>query len=102
MAAFEGDTVTVAEGTYDQRISFQGRNITPRSTNAIECTVATVRRPAKERQTKGCGSRQATLTMVFKLATQAQTHWRGINGYQLVSKVIQGVRFGDGQLMEAA
>ena len=28
------------------------------------------------RQTKACGSRVTTLTMVFKLATQAERHWR--------------------------
>ena len=37
-----------------------------RTTNPIESTFATVRR--RTRQTKGCGSRQATLMMVFKLA----------------------------------
>jgi len=73
-----------------------------RSTNVIESAFATVRHPAKAGQTKGCGSRLATLTMVFKLATQAEKHWRRINGYQLISKVMQGVRFVDGQLMEAA
>jgi putative transposase len=71
-----------------------------RSTNVIESAFATVRH--RTRQTKGCGSRQATLTMVFKLATQAEKHWRRINGYQLISKVIEGVQFVDGLLKEAA
>jgi len=71
-----------------------------RTTNAIESTFATVRH--RTRQTKGCGSRLATLTMVFKLATQAEKHWRRINGYKLISKVMEGVQFVDGELKKAA
>jgi len=41
-----------------------------RTTNPIESTFAAVRH--RTRQTKGCGSRSATLTMVFKLARQAE------------------------------
>ena len=71
-----------------------------RSTNPIESTFATVRH--RTRQTKGCGSRIATLMMVFKLATQAEKHWRRINGYQLIAKVIEGATFVDGELKKAA
>ena len=66
-----------------------------RTTNPIESTFATVRH--RTRQTKGCGSRLATLTMVFKLATSAQKHWRKLRGYQLIEKVIQGIKFKDGE-----
>jgi len=45
-----------------------------RTTNPIESTFATVRH--RTRQTKGCGSRLATLTMVFKLAREAERRWR--------------------------
>ena len=45
-----------------------------RTTNPIESTFATVRH--RTRQTKGCGSRIATLTMVFQLACEAEKHWR--------------------------
>ena len=65
-----------------------------RTTNPIESTFATVRH--RTRQTKGCGSRIATLTMVFKLAMEAQKGWRKINGYALLGKVIEGVKFRDG------
>lgn len=65
-----------------------------RTTNPIESTFATVRH--RTRQTKGCGSRIATLTMVFKLAIEAEKCWRRINGYSLVEKIIQGVKFTDG------
>jgi len=71
-----------------------------RTTNPIESTFATVRH--RTRQTKGCGSRLATLTMVFKLATQAEKHWRKINGYRLIAKVIEGVKFVDGELKKVA
>jgi len=69
-----------------------------RMTNQIESTFATVRH--RTRQTKGCGSRLATLTMVFKLAREAERHWRRLNGHQLIAKVIEGVRFVDGELKE--
>ena len=65
-----------------------------RTTNPIESTFATVRlRTAK---TKGCGSRQACLTMVFKLAQSAQKGWRKLNGCALVKEVILGMKFVDG------
>lgn len=65
-----------------------------RTTNPIESTFATVRH--RSRQTKGCGSRSATLAMVFKLAREAQKSWRRLNGYELIDKVIRGVQFQDG------
>ena len=65
-----------------------------RTTNPIESTFATVRH--RHRQTKGCGSRTATLAMVFKLAREAERRWRKLNAHQLIEKVIQGVIFKDG------
>ena len=65
-----------------------------RTTNPIESTFATVRH--RTRQTKGCGSREATLMMVYKLAREAEKHWRRLDGYKLVMKVLTGVRFIDG------
>jgi transposase-like protein len=65
-----------------------------RTTNPIESSFATVRH--RHRQTKGCGSRLATLAMVHKLATEAEKHWRKLNGHQLIVKVLSGVRFVDG------
>ena len=66
-----------------------------RTTNPIESTFATVRH--RTRQTKGCGSRLATLTMVFKLSISAQKHWRRLQGHQLIEKMIKGVQFKDGE-----
>lgn len=65
-----------------------------RTTNPIESTFATVR--LRTARTKGCGSRIATLTMVFKLAQAAERRWRKLNGHQLLTDVIHGVRFIDG------
>ncbi len=71
-----------------------------RTTNPIESTFATVRH--RTRQTKGCGSRLATLTMVFKLANQAERHWRKLNSSELLMKVVQGATFVDGIMEKAA
>lgn len=71
-----------------------------RSTNVIESVFATVR--LRTDKTKGCGSRLATLTMVFKLALEAQKTWHKIKGYKLIPKVIEGAKFVDGELMEKA
>ena len=65
-----------------------------RTTNPIESTFATVR--LRTNKTKGCGSRMACLTMVFKLVQCAERHWRRLNGSTLLPEVIQGVRFADG------
>jgi transposase-like protein len=66
-----------------------------RTTNPIESTFATVR--LRTHRTKGCGSRIATLTMVFKLGLEAQKHWRRLQGFELIPKVATGVRFVDGE-----
>ena len=71
-----------------------------RTTNPIESTFSTVRH--RTRQTKGCGSRIATLTMVFKLATEAEKQWRRLTGYKLITLVIEGVPFVDGEMRKAA
>ena len=69
-----------------------------RTTNPIESTFATVRH--RMRQTKGCGSRLATMTMVFKLVTSAQQGWRKIRGHKLVEKLIRGVQLRNGEEVE--
>jgi transposase-like protein len=65
-----------------------------RTTNPIESTFATVR--LRHRRTKGNGTRQACLTMVFKLMQSAQKRWRLLNGSNLLPDVIQGTHFIDG------
>lgn len=71
-----------------------------RTTNPIESTFATVRH--RTRRTKGCGSRTATLTMVFKLVEQAEKHWQRLHSYKLILDVIKGVEFVDGIMKKAA
>lgn len=66
-----------------------------RTTNPIESTFATVRH--RMRQTKGCGSRKATLSMVYKLVRSAEKRWRRLRGYELIEKVIRGVIFKNGE-----
>jgi transposase-like protein len=70
-----------------------------RTSNPIESTFATVRH--RTRRTKGCGSRIATLTMVFKLASKAEHHWRKLNNHGLIFKLLQGSIFVDGVLKAA-
>jgi transposase-like protein len=65
-----------------------------RTTNPIESAFATVR--LRTARTKGCGSRTACLTMVFKLARCAEKHWRRLNGSNLITELIKGIVFIDG------
>jgi hypothetical protein len=71
-----------------------------RTTNPIESTFATVRHRA--RQTKGCGSRLATLSMVYQWAIAAQSTWRVLNQPKMITHVVAGDRFVDGELKAAA
>jgi transposase-like protein len=71
-----------------------------RTTNPIESMFATVR--LRTYRTKGCGSRIACLTMVFKLAQSAQQTWRALNGSKLLEDVIRGIPFVDGLRKNAA
>jgi transposase-like protein len=68
-----------------------------RTTNPIESTFATVR--LRTQKTKGCGTRLATLTMVFKLVLETKKTWKKIKGYRLIPKVLEGVTFIDGELI---
>lgn len=70
-----------------------------RTTNPIESTFATVR--LRTKRTKGCGSRIATLTMVFKLVQEAEKTWKRLRGYNLIPLLIQGKKFVDGILQAA-
>jgi putative transposase len=71
-----------------------------RTTNPIESTFATIR--LRTIRTKGCGSRIATLMMVYKLAEQAEKHWRRLNKHEYIALVIQGVQFNDGVMAKAS
>ena len=71
-----------------------------RSTNPIESTFATVRH--RTRQTKGCGSVNATMAMVYKLALGAEKSWLRLRGSNLIQLVVDGALFEDGDLKRAA
>jgi len=71
-----------------------------RTTNPIESTFGTVRH--RTRRTKGCGSRTATLTMVFKLTLEAQKTWKKLKGYDMIPLVLENRVFIDGELQDAA
>ena len=71
-----------------------------RSTNVIESTFATVR--LRTKRTKGCGSRMATLTMVFKLVESAAKRWHRLRGSHQLPEVLRGVVFQDGVRVETA
>jgi putative transposase len=70
-----------------------------RTTNPIESTFATVR--LRTERTKGCLSRQTALAMVFKLAKSAERHGRRLDGTERLAQVIAGVRFRDGEPVQA-
>ena len=69
-----------------------------RTTNPIESTFATIR--LRQRRTKGCGSREASLTMAFMLARQAERHWRRRNGSEVMVHVLAGKKFKDGVMLQ--
>jgi putative transposase len=66
----------------------------------VESVFATVR--LRTNKTKGCGTRLATLTMVFKLIQEAQRTWRKLDGSKHLELVHAGRRFVNGVLQEEA
>jgi len=69
-----------------------------RTTNPIESTFATVR--LRTKRSRGCGSRDTTLAMVFKLMESAQSRWKRIKGFNLLELVVNNVQFRDGEQVD--
>jgi hypothetical protein len=46
--------------------------------------------------TEGAGSKKAALAMAYKLLDSAQERWRRFTGHELVTDVLDGVKFKDG------
>ena len=69
-----------------------------RTSNPIESVFSPVR--ARTDVTKGPGSRQAGLAMIFKLMEAAEGRWRRLNGHHLVALVRAGAKFKNGKLVE--
>jgi putative transposase len=65
-----------------------------RTTNVIESAFATIRH--RTVRSKGCLSNKTALAMIFKLAEAAEKSWRRLDGHNLLSKIILGVKFVDG------
>ncbi len=70
-----------------------------RTTNPIESTFATVR--LRSKRSKNCGSRETTLTMVFKLMECAEKRWRKFKGFGKLELVINNVQFKDGEMVKS-
>jgi transposase-like protein len=65
-----------------------------RTSNPIESAFSSIRlRTAK---TRNCGSRETTLSMIFKLAQSAEKRWRKLQGHKLLGEVVTGICFKDG------
>ena len=64
-----------------------------RTTNPIESAFATVR--LRTKKSRNCGSRDSTLAMVFKLMESTQKRWIKIRGFNLLTLVVNNVKFED-------
>ncbi len=69
-----------------------------RTTNPIESVFESVR--ARIDITKGPGSREAGVTMIYKLIEAAEGRWRKLTGAHLVALVRTGAKFVNGELVE--
>lgn len=71
-----------------------------RSTNTIESPFATVR--LRTDKTRGHGTEKTTHMMVFKLLEQASLRWHKLAGSNIISMVLAGAIFENGELKKAA
>lgn len=71
-----------------------------RTSNPIESMFAAVR--LRHRSTKGNGSADATLTMVFNLCKEAEKNWRRLKGFEKLQLVKEDKTLVDGILQIAA
>ncbi len=69
-----------------------------RTTNPIESTFATIRH--RTTRTKGCVTRDSMLHMMFKLGECAERNWRKLRGFAYLAKVVEGVKFVNGEEIE--
>jgi len=66
-----------------------------RTTHPIESVFSVVRHRTKK--SRNCHSHDTLLTMIYKLMESAKKRWHKIRGAHLVSDVLSGVKFKDGQ-----
>ncbi len=69
-----------------------------RTTNPIESTFATIRH--RTTRTKGCVTRDSMLHMMFKLGECAERILRMLRGFAYLAKVVEGVKFVNGEEIE--
>lgn len=65
-----------------------------RTTNVVESVFSGVR--LRTNKTRNCVSRQTILSLVYRLVCSAEKRWKRLRGYDLMGKVITGVKFTDG------
>jgi hypothetical protein len=66
---------------------------------------APIRLPDKAvlyQRTKGSGTHDASLAMMFKLAKTAEKNWRQLNGHLKIIPLLQGIKFTGGMIQDAA
>ena len=66
-----------------------------RTTNVIESAFATIRH--RSSRTKGCVTRKTMLSMIYKMGMSAEKSWKRLRGFRQLGKVIEGVKFRDGE-----
>ncbi len=66
-----------------------------RTTNPIESAFATIRH--RTTRMKGCVTRDSLLHMMFKLGQCAEKNWRKLRGFAYLAKLIEGVKFVNGE-----
>ena len=71
-----------------------------RTTNPIESAFATIR--LRHTRTKGSGTRRTSLAMIFKLAQAAEKRWRRLDGHHQIVLLLEGKKFVNGTLPDAA
>ena len=69
-----------------------------RTTNPIESVFATVR--LRTKRARNCGSRETILAMAYKLLESAQKHWKRIKGFNLLTLVVNNVKFNGEQVRD--
>ena len=66
-----------------------------RTTNVIESAFATIRH--RSSRTKGCVTRKTMLSMIYKMGMSAEKSWKRLRGFRQLGKVIEGVKFRNGE-----
>jgi len=66
-----------------------------RTSNPIESTFDTIRHQTK--RSKGCLSKNGMLHMMFIFSECTEKRWRRLRGFDYLAKVIEGVKFRDGE-----